>query len=244
MKQPAMPISAQQEGRSVGKCLGDARVALAGHYLFSALTPDEFEHVLAGVRGVHLTAGESLFFGGDRAHAFFVVASGQIKLYRQSAEGHEKIMELFYPGQSFAEAVMFMDHKTYPVSAEACVESRVYRIGHEHYLEVLRDNFDTCLRIMNDLSMRLRNRVNEVDTLTLRDSKQRLILYLINQMPRTAENHCELTLPSAKNLIASRLAIQPETLSRILSELNRRGVLAVEGNRICIHDIEALTRFE
>jgi CRP-like cAMP-binding protein len=53
----------------------------------------------------------------------------------------------------------------------------------------------------------------------------------------------ELTLPAAKNVIASRLSIQPETLSRSLSALSAKGLIAVDGVKIRVLDVDGLRHF-
>jgi CRP-like cAMP-binding protein len=49
-----------------------------------------------------------------------------------------------------------------------------------------------------------------------------------------------VTLPESKQMLASRLAIKPETLSRILRTLNDAGVVTVDGRSIHVPDLERL----
>lgn len=216
---------------------------LRRHPLFAGLSEEQLTKIKQGLNLVDLAEGEHLFSQGQPADRFFMVRSGQIKLYRLSPTGNEKVIEIIRPGQTFAEAVMFMDVQGYPVSAQALSESAVYAIHNRDLLGVLRESIDTCFRVMADMSIRLRQRLNEIDALTLQNATLRLVNYLLGQVPKNAEASAVVVLPAAKNIIASRLSIQPETLSRILHSLADQGLITVKGLTVTIHDIEKLRAF-
>lgn len=213
---------------------------LAGHYLFRPLDAARRRQLAQATRTITLDAGEQLFQRGDPASRFFLVGEGQIKLFRVSADGHEKVVEIMGPGETFAEAVMFMGTGQYPVSTQAIEPAVVYGIANATYLEILRGDTDACLQLLGDLSQRLHRRLNEIDTLTLQKANHRVVRYLLDRMPPSG--HASVELPAAKHLVASRLAIQPETFSRILLQLSQAGIVRVSGRRIEILDPAALRR--
>ena len=88
---------------------------LRSAYLFASLSPAQLERVAKKARHVHLDEGKVLFSQGDPADRFFFLLKGQVKLYRLSAEGNEKIIEIVGPGHTFAEALMFLSRPRYPV---------------------------------------------------------------------------------------------------------------------------------
>src|SRR5512135_567608 len=96
--------------------------------LFCEMSADEIERIAQGTREVHLSRGDVLFQRGDPANGFYVVIHGKVKLALTSPQGVEKVVELFGPGQSFGEAVMFMD-KPYPVYAQALTDTLALHIG-------------------------------------------------------------------------------------------------------------------
>lgn len=213
---------------------------LRGHPLFKGLDEHELAKIKEGVHLVQLAEGAHLFTQGQPAERFFFVRQGQIKLYRLSPTGNEKVIEIISPGQSFAEAVMFMDVQRYPVNAQALTAAEVYAITNKNFLAVLRESVDTCFRVMGDMSIRLRKRLNEIDALTLQNATLRLVNYLLGQVPKDAEHDVDVELPAAKNIIASRLSVQPETLSRILHNLTDKGLISVKGLHVVIHDVKGL----
>ena len=72
------------------------------HYLFSAFTEPQLNSLAEHVRMLRVPAERILFQHGDPAERFFLVVSGQIKLFRTTPDGQEKVMELMGPGRSFA----------------------------------------------------------------------------------------------------------------------------------------------
>ena len=84
-----------------------------------------------------------------------------MKLYRTSPHGDEKVIEIVSAGQTFAEAIMFMDRKTYPVSAEALMDTEVIGFDSKVFTELLRESVDTCFRVMGEMSVWLRRHLHE-----------------------------------------------------------------------------------
>jgi CRP-like cAMP-binding protein len=207
-------------------------------YLLAALSHQEFEEVLAHVSVFTLMQNECLFDQGDPATHFFFVLSGTVKLCRIAPSGEEKVMDLVRPGHYFAEAVMFMGGR-YPVYARVLEPTRLVELDNKHFLGLLRSNTDLCMRLLSTMSQRIHGLVNEIDNLTLQSGAQRVIGYLLQQLPEGTVPPCvRLTVP--KHVIASRLGIQPETLSRVLAKLRSKQLIDVHDDQIVFNDVDAL----
>jgi CRP-like cAMP-binding protein len=213
------------------------------NHLFRALSDEQLERMIAATTVRSLKQGEHLFEAGSRADEFYLLCSGQIKLYRLSPAGQEKVIEIIRPGQTFAEALMFLDIPTYPVNAQALSNVELYAIKNRVFLDILRGSVDTCFQVMADISVRLKRHLNEIDALTLQNATLRVVNYLSQLIPSCDDAVAEITLPAAKNIIASRLSITPETLSRILNALSSKGLISVEGLHIKVHDVDELRAY-
>ena len=205
--------------------------------LFEPLDAEQRRQVLASARILRLDRGQTLFARGTPARHFYLVLEGTIKLYLLSPEGEEKVVEVMHPGQTFAEAVMFMEQEAYPVNAAALTDLRLAAFSNAVFVELLRESPELALRLLGTLSRRLHGLLHQIDELALHDATRRLVAYLLT-LPRNAEDRIDLDLP--KQVIAARLAIKPETLSRTLAALRERQLLAVEGDRILLLDLESL----
>lgn len=208
-------------------------------YLFSGLTDLELSRVAAHASFRELAAGEILFRREDSCNHFFLVQSGVVKLYRLSQSGEEKVIELISPNQLFAEAVMFMGAR-YPVHAETVEPVRLIAFDSQDFSDLLHGNSELCFRLMANMSRRMHGLINEIDRLTLHSGTERLIQYLLDQLPEGVAPSQSIRLRVPKLVIASRLGIQPETLSRILSKLRQEGLLEISEDTILLRDIAAL----
>lgn len=212
-------------------------------HLFSALDEPQLAELIGSMRLLELQEGERLFNLGQTAERFFMVTKGRVKIFRVSQGGNEKVIEIFGPGDLFAEAVMFFKHRHYPVNAEALEPSEVCAFDSQTFVNLLRSSTDLCLRMLGDLSMRLHGCVREIDHLALQNSTFRVVKYLVNLLPPAAADEVTIDLSAPKSVIASRVSIKPETFSRILHNLAREGIISIHGKTIQVHAIERLRSF-
>lgn len=208
--------------------------------LFQALNDDQLGAIFSTTKKVSLPAKTILFERGSSAEYFYMLHSGQIKLFFLSPEGDEKVMEIIYPRQTFAEAVMFMPKHIYPVSAEAITGSELFRFDIAFFRNLLESSQETCFRLLGIMARHLHARVNEIDNLTLHNATYRLVVYLLGQLPENATALSDIHLSTPKNIIASRLSIKPETFSRIMMQLSKKGLIDVKGNDISLLDVDGL----
>ncbi len=213
----------------------DIRIA----HLFSALDDAQLQQVLRSSHRIDLDDGQSLFETGDPAQRFFLVTKGQIKLFRLSAEGKEKVIDIIQRGNTFAEALMFLEQGGYPVSASALGAARVISFDNHQFLSLLRESTETCFRLMGTMSQRLRGLIKEIDDLTLQSATARMAAMLL-QHRADAGQEC-FSLHAPKGVLASRLSVKPETFSRILHNLSADGIIEVKGQEVRVQDEERLT---
>jgi len=219
----------------------DRLAELRRAYLFADMAPEHLQVLANGMQELKLKPGDNLFRHGEPAERFFYLREGLVKLYRLSPDGDEKIIEIMRPGETFAEAVMFMGTQgRYPVNAEAVSEARLYAFDQKTFLKLLRDSSEASFGLLASMSRRLHMLVNQIESLTLQNATYRLVAYLLEQIPADAKNASEVQLATPKGVIAARLAIQPETLSRILARLRNGGLIEVHGTHITVRDVNAL----
>lgn len=208
--------------------------------LFGELAPDDIERVARVTRDRRLGRGEVLFQRGDQPHGFYFVVAGQVKLAVSSAQGTEKVVEIIGPRQSFGEAVMFMNCP-YPVFAEALCETTLLHVGQAVVTELVAQDPGFTNKLLAGMAIRLHSLVQDVETYSLQSSVQRVIGYLLQIAGIDATGTIEL--PTSKQVIASRLNLTPETLSRVFHELSGAGLISVQGRNIQLHDPDRLARY-
>jgi len=221
---------------------GETREKILANPLFADLDKNQFARVENDMTLIELESGQTLFEQGMPANAFFLLLEGSVKLTRLSPDGNEKVIDLIHPGQTFAEAVIFNGGPGYPVNAAVLAPSRLVAIDATAYLEVLHDSPKACLDIMARISQRLHWLVNEVDRLTLHNATYRLVSYLLDQAPGVSDKSCDVCLSAPKHVIASRLSIKPETLSRTLKRLSDSGLVEIRKDHVVLKEIGALKK--
>lgn len=213
--------------------------------LFSELSDEDLDRVARYTRDRRLEKGEMLFQRGDLAHGFYFVVSGQVKLAFSSAQGNEKVVEIIGPLQSFGEAIMFMD-RPYPVFAEALTDALLLHIGQNVVSDLIDQDTTFARKLLAGMAIRLHTMVRDVEAYSLRSSTQRVIGYLLQQTEDSdgPGGTCRIELPTSKQVIASRLNLTPETLSRIFHDLTEAGLIAVRGKQITLLDSSRLARYQ
>ena len=207
--------------------------------LLQPLEAEQFEQIVQASHAVQLSENSILFEQNSPLTDIYLLISGGIKLQRLAPSGDEKVIEIIRPGQTFAEAVLFLGGSKYPVSAVSVSPSVVVAINAETYLSLLHTSSSLCKNLLGNLSQRLHWMVNEVDRLTLHNATFRVVDYLLSHISEGNDERV-VSLGAPKHVIASRLSIKPETLSRTLKDLSKQGLINLDGQQIELVDIGKL----
>jgi CRP-like cAMP-binding protein len=190
--------------------------------VFSGLNPREVQTLLAQATVIDLEPGQSLFRQGDAAAAFFIVITGWVKLYRITPAGDEAVLHVLTKGESFAEAVAFVGGR-YPATASAATDARVVMIPAHHVINCVREMPDIAIAMIASTSQHLHRLVQRVEQLSAQSGLQRVAEFLAGLCPNM-DGSCTISLPYDKTLIAGRLGLKPESLSRVFAKLRSVGV--------------------
>ena len=219
--------------------------SVRSHYLFSGLDEEDFERLAAEMKVVDLDQGEVLFHRGDPADSFYYVDTGLVELSLIAATGDKKTLEVVNPGRTFGEAVTFMREVKFPVTAEGLQQSKLCEIPNRAFLDMLRTNRDACMRLLADLSRHLHARVREIENLSVQNARHRLSSYLIDHITDARDgDQATAILELPRHVIASRLSIKPETLSRLLRSLADEGIISIEDRVVFIHRLARLRPYD
>jgi CRP-like cAMP-binding protein len=186
------------------------------------------------------TRGQGLFDHGDEAHSIFVVLDGWIKLYRITPNGSEAIVGVFTRGHSFGEAVA-LQRARYPVSSEAATDCEVMQIPSSEILATMRAHPEVCIAVLSSTFAHLHALVSEIEQLKAQSGAQRVAQFLLS-LCSCQTGTCTVSLPFDKVLIAGRIGMKPESLSRAFSRLRAHGVTVMQ-NHAEIADVAHLQDF-
>ncbi len=206
--------------------------------LFQGLTAEELDELAMILTDQEFKRGQTIFSEGDAGLGFYVVVSGLVKIYKLSLDGKEQILHIFEAGEPFAEAAVFAG-VSFPAHALALKNSRVFFFPRTSFIEVIKNHPTLAMNMMAALSMRLKKFAHMIEALSLKEVPGRLashILYLYDQQ----DDSDEVDLKIAKNHVASLLGTIPETLSRILTKMQKQELIRSSGSTIIILDHDGL----
>lgn len=208
--------------------------------LLSTLPVEEADLLLKEAHVVQFDRGQTIFLQSESADAIFIVASGWVKLYRIAPSGAEAVVGVFTKGRSFGEAAAFR-RDTYPVSAEAVTNCTLIRIEADAFLREIRKSPEAAISMISATFAHLHNLVSQLEALKARTGAQRVAEFLC-ELAHCDDGRCEVVLPYDKVLIAGRLGMKPESLSRAFAKLKSQGV-KINQNKAWIEDIARLKNY-
>ena len=198
--------------------------------LFSGLNPMDLERVSRLIVRRKFRKGQLIISEGQELEGFYIVISGQVKVYKLSSDGKQQILHLVAPGGTFAEVAAFTKGFS-PANASAIIDSEVFFLFKNDLIKLIRDNPQISLNMLASMSQYLRHMVTVIEELALKDVPARLAKYLLDLAPGQVT---EIKLAITKKELAARLGTISETLSRTLNKFKSKNVIKVSGNRIAV----------
>jgi len=215
---------------------------LSNFFMFKELASEQIETIALHSQLIQFPKGTSVFNRDDAAVGLYILLDGQLKLGVTSPQGSEKIISIVTPGESFGEAILFLERQ-FPVYAQATLDSDVLLVPKSLIFSMLDNDPLFSRKMLAGLSIRMHQLVQDIEMLSLQSCTQRFIGYLL-QISADAPDASNITLPASKSTIASLLNLTPETLSRTLAKLQQLGLIAVNGKDVMITDVKKLHSYE
>lgn len=214
----------------------DIRELLVRAPLFASLNRNWCE-ILANSAQVHrVLKNQFLYRRGDAATGIYLVAVGQIKASIPVPRSrHGKVIEMFGPGDSFGETLMLLNHP-HIVDAQALDDSVVIWLDKRDIEQVLAIEAEFALQMLKNVSRRFETLLHDIETVSSHNASERVAEYLLKQ-PREGT---QTQLKFSKCLIASRLGLQAESLSRALQRLSKDQLISVHGSHVEILNEQGL----
>jgi CRP/FNR family transcriptional regulator len=213
-----------------------ARIPLLAH-----VPGEERRRIVEAGQVRSLTKGHVLFREGDRAQAMYALLEGSLKLVRLAPDGKEMLLHLVRRGESFAEAALFPPAATYPATALALEDARVWSLPRARLVQLLEASPELALALLASVSRWTRLLATRLELLTQRRVEERLAVYLVARAERRPVREGDaIDLGEPRHLIAAQIGTAPEVLSRTLRRLEEEGVATFEAHAAIVHRPDAL----
>ncbi|WP_404788107.1 Crp/Fnr family transcriptional regulator [Altericista sp. CCNU0014] len=190
--------------------------------------PDHIQTAMA-IAYENLAAGQSLFHQGDCTRAIFVAISGKIGLMHYTEAGRAIKHYEVRTGESFAEAALF--NEVYDCTAIADVPSRIAIFPKQAFLSTLRQHPELSEGLIAQLARRFHQAKVLLALRSIRSARDRVLHYL------EIEAHLKgntVNLNQSLKDIAEEIGLSQEALSRVLSQLQKEGVISRKKRQIVL----------
>ena len=209
--------------------------------LFKGLARKHLASVARIARLMRVPRGVTLARRGDDSQDVVALAQGMLKLALQRADGAERVVRFVVPGESFGEAAALLG-RTSAVDATALADSVVVVMKAASVRALMSRDPGFAQRMAALLAARMLDLLSEIEASELRPAGERLAAYLLALAePHGDEGRLTARLPATKTLVAARLGMKKETLSRLLHDLSDRHLIEVARREIAILDRAGLS---
>lgn len=172
----------------------------------------------------------------DVGDALFVIETGRVKVVLYGDSGREMILAMLKAGDFFGE-MSLLDGEPRSAHVIAVEESRLLVLKRDEFVRHLHARPAIALNILAELCQRLRRADSVIGNLALLDVYGRVARVLIDLAKREGQSTDEGILirerPTQQDL-ASMIGTSRETVSRVLSEFQRRGYLSMQGKQLVL----------
>ena len=211
--------------------------------LFSTLSDDEFDK-LSHIFIVRVyRRNQIIFLEEETGNYMYLVLSGKVKVAKSSASGKETLLAIHRPGDFFGE-MSLLDGQTSPATVSAIEDSKIISVSAADFHKYLLHNQKVLLQIINVLCARLRQvwQTQSMSSSTA-DVRIRMGIHQLAQKHGIRDAHGTIIdLKITHQELAEMVGTSRETVTRVLAQLRKKGIVEITQRRITLLDDEALIR--
>lgn len=188
-----------------------------------------------------LEKGEVLYHAQAPFKSVFAIRSGMVKLYSNLEDGTEVIHGFYFAG----DVVGFdgIEPGVYQMTVEAVEETNLCEIPYNQLKELSNQVPNLNIHLYNVLSKKMNDSYYQAQLLAIKSAKQRLANFLFHTVERVRTRGYDefaFHFPILHREVANYLGLTPETVSRLLTEFNKSGIITWKKRMVTLHDKEAL----
>jgi CRP/FNR family cyclic AMP-dependent transcriptional regulator len=186
--------------------------------------------------------GKLVFQPGQAANIIFILKSGRVKISKRAGDGREIILYILQPGEIFGELALAGEEKrdSFAVTLEP---ADICGVPLDHFQDVLRENPSFNLQITKMIGQRLskiQSRLTSLCFLNASDRIRSFIRDLAKDYGRKVGEEVEIKMLLKHDEIAKLTATSRQTVTAVLSELEKQNLILYDRRRILIRDCDAL----
>ncbi len=204
--------------------------------IFSELTEADFSSLAKVANRRRYPKDSVVFFENEQGDFFFMILEGRIKVTILGDDGREVILSLLGSGDFFGEMAL-LDNEPRSATAIAVEDTELLSLHRNDFQAVLSDNRSITVGLIKVLTSRLRRANHQISTLALLDvygRVARVIVDMAREEGRRLKDGRIAFRRATHQEIANRIGTTRETVTRMLKDLERQGLIHVEGKEMVV----------
>jgi CRP/FNR family transcriptional regulator, cyclic AMP receptor protein len=211
--------------------------------IFSSLGQEALERLASITQEKTYAKKGIIFHEGDRGDSLYILKTGRIKISKITEDGREKTLALMQPGEFFGEMAIF-DEALRSATAEVIDDQAVViSLSKRDFEQLILQNPAIALKIMRDMTRRIRQVNQQVEDLAFKDVHERVASTLRNLAElegRQIGQKILINLKMTHQDLANMVGSSRETVTRALNRLQDEGIISIAHQQITINQLKQL----
>ena len=208
--------------------------------LFSSFSDSQLAQLLSCVQHRSYPRNAFILRAGEETDALYIILSGRVKVLIPDEEGHEVILSVIGAHEFFGEMGL-LDELPRSASVETLESCDMLRLSKAGFTGILKDNFELAMLIIRNLVRRLREADRKIESLALIDVYGRVARLLID-LAENNDGKWIVERAPPKQEIARMIGASREMVSRVVKDLQKKGLIRAEKRRIHVLDKQSMQR--
>ena len=208
--------------------------------LFSDLSDEDLSDIEKIVKIKRFGKNEIILYQFDPGDSLYIISRGKVKVVLFSKDGKEVLLSNLGPGEFFGE-MSLLDGLPRSASVVALEDSEVLVLNRKDFLELIRNLPEIALRILTEMSKRLRSADQKIGSLILMDvygRVARVLVELAEKEGKRVNDDIVIETKLRQQDIANMVGASRETVSRVLKDFVQNGFITIDGKKIIIHNAD------
>jgi len=212
--------------------------------IFSELSDQEIETIMQMANRRVFNKSTMILLEEDAAETLFIIEYGSVKITRLNDEGREVILAILGSAEFFGEMAL-LDGQGRSANVIALEETALYTLVRRDFLDVLHRFPSISIQLLKEMTQRLRKSDQQIKSLSLSDAEHRIGISLhriAEDMGLFKMGQVVIKRMPYQQDIANMAGTSRETVSRMLKNLEIKGLIERDGRRLIILDYGSFTR--
>ena len=212
--------------------------------LFAGLSDQALEGLVSSLGRRIFAKGMIIFHKGSSGQTMYIVESGKVRIFTLSESGQEVTLNVYGPCDVFGEFSL-LDGLPRSAGAVALEKTVTFTLHRDRFFQHLEANPSMARSIIEVLTARLRFTTEHAESLAFLDIYGRVAMRLLDLAGRygNEKEGIELELRLTQSELATWVAATRESVNKALSTFREKGLIAVEGQKITVLDLQGLERW-